>query len=135
MPNGRKRCRQNQSNVNLAKVPQILKAFRQSVLAAACSGRLTEDWRKEYSDVELARDLLKRIHTSHTAQGSGHGGKAAVPTEEVHTLTRDDLPSTWELEELKWLCTPRSHTESLILAPTFPMESHISASQTFRITV
>jgi type I restriction enzyme S subunit len=29
----------------LAKVPAILKRFRQSVLAAACSGRLTEDWR------------------------------------------------------------------------------------------
>ncbi len=29
----------------LAKVPGILKQFRQSVLAAACSGRLTEDWR------------------------------------------------------------------------------------------
>ncbi|HEY7116639.1 MAG TPA: restriction endonuclease subunit S [Tepidisphaeraceae bacterium] len=29
----------------LAKVPAILNRFRQSVLAAACSGRLTEDWR------------------------------------------------------------------------------------------
>ena len=31
----------------LAKIPVLLKRFRQSVLAAACSGRLTEDWRKE----------------------------------------------------------------------------------------
>ena len=30
----------------LEKVPVILKRFRQSVLAAACSGRLTEDWRE-----------------------------------------------------------------------------------------
>ena len=29
----------------LAKIPVILKCFRQSVLAAACSGRLTADWR------------------------------------------------------------------------------------------
>jgi len=29
----------------LAKIPVILKRFRQSVLAAACSGRLTADWR------------------------------------------------------------------------------------------
>jgi type I restriction enzyme S subunit len=29
----------------LAKVPAILKQFRQAILAAACSGRLTEDWR------------------------------------------------------------------------------------------
>ncbi|HOA61711.1 MAG TPA: restriction endonuclease subunit S [Verrucomicrobiota bacterium] len=31
----------------LAKIPVLLKRFRQSVLAAACSGRLTEDWRAE----------------------------------------------------------------------------------------
>jgi type I restriction enzyme S subunit len=31
----------------LAKVPRILKRFRQAVLAAACSGRLTEEWREE----------------------------------------------------------------------------------------
>ena len=30
----------------LEKIPVILKRFRQSVLAAACSGRLTEDWRE-----------------------------------------------------------------------------------------
>ena len=29
----------------LAKVPAIVKRFRQAVLAAACEGRLTEDWR------------------------------------------------------------------------------------------
>ena len=31
----------------LDKIPGILKHFRQSVLAAACSGRLTEDWRNQ----------------------------------------------------------------------------------------
>jgi type I restriction enzyme, S subunit len=30
---------------HLSRVPAILKLFRQAVLAAACSGRLTEDWR------------------------------------------------------------------------------------------
>jgi type I restriction enzyme S subunit len=32
----------------LAKIPVLLKRFRQSVLAAACSGRLTADWREEH---------------------------------------------------------------------------------------
>jgi len=32
----------------LAKIPVLLKRFRQAVLAAACSGRLTEDWREEH---------------------------------------------------------------------------------------
>jgi type I restriction enzyme, S subunit len=31
----------------LARIPVLLKRFRQSVLAAACSGRLTADWREE----------------------------------------------------------------------------------------
>ncbi|MCW5547516.1 MAG: restriction endonuclease subunit S [Opitutaceae bacterium] len=37
----------------LAKIPALLKRFRQSVLAAACSGRLTADWRAENRNAEL----------------------------------------------------------------------------------
>jgi type I restriction enzyme S subunit len=33
----------------LAKIPILLKRFRQSVLAAACSGRVTADWREDDS--------------------------------------------------------------------------------------
>jgi type I restriction enzyme S subunit len=35
------------SQQHLSRVPGLLKRFRQSVLAAACSGRLTADWREE----------------------------------------------------------------------------------------
>ena len=35
------------SQRRLSKIPVILKRFRQSVLAAACSGRLTADWREK----------------------------------------------------------------------------------------
>ena len=34
------------AKARLEKIPTILKKFRQSVLAAACSGKLTEDWRE-----------------------------------------------------------------------------------------
>ncbi len=37
----------------LEKIPRILKRFRQSVLAAACDGRLTADWRERNKDVDL----------------------------------------------------------------------------------
>ena len=37
------------AKARLEKIPVILKKFRQSVLAAACSGKLTEDWREEYT--------------------------------------------------------------------------------------
>lgn len=36
---------------HLERVPQILKRFRQSVLAAATSGRLTEEWRKDENTI------------------------------------------------------------------------------------
>jgi type I restriction enzyme S subunit len=36
----------NAARERLERVPAILKRFRQSVLAAACSGTLTEDWRR-----------------------------------------------------------------------------------------
>jgi len=36
----------NTCQQRLAKIPLLLKRFRQSVLAAACSGRLTADWRE-----------------------------------------------------------------------------------------
>jgi type I restriction enzyme S subunit len=35
------------TKARLDRIPQILKTFRQSVLSAAVSGKLTEDWRKE----------------------------------------------------------------------------------------
>ena len=43
-------ARVNAAREHLAKVPAILKRFRQSVLAAACSGRLTEEWRGDHPD-------------------------------------------------------------------------------------
>jgi len=39
-------ARVNATRDRLAKVSAILKRFRQSVLAAACSGRLTEEWQR-----------------------------------------------------------------------------------------
>lgn len=44
----------------LEKIPVILKRFRQSVLAAACSGRLTEDWREQNPDIEPALELFSK---------------------------------------------------------------------------
>ncbi|MBI4551037.1 MAG: restriction endonuclease subunit S [Candidatus Latescibacteria bacterium] len=50
------------ARARLAKVPAILKRFRQSVLVAACSGRLTEEWRAEQVDIESASELVKRVY-------------------------------------------------------------------------
>jgi len=55
----------------LNKVPAIIKRFRQSVLTAACSGRLTESI-EEYPVVQFC-DLIKCIR----------GGTTAVPTNDL----------------------------------------------------
>jgi len=44
----------------LNRVPAILKRFRQSVLSAACSGRLTADWRAQNPNAEPISDQLAR---------------------------------------------------------------------------
>jgi type I restriction enzyme S subunit len=49
------------SQQRLARIPGLLKRFRQSVLAAACSGKLTADWRAESCVKEDATELLKLI--------------------------------------------------------------------------
>jgi len=43
-------ARINAAREHLNRIPSILKRFRQSVLAAACSGKLTEDWRGSTAD-------------------------------------------------------------------------------------
>ncbi len=52
------------SQQRLAKIPVILKRFRQAVLAAACSGRLTADWREENKVEEWEWSTLSKQDVS-----------------------------------------------------------------------
>jgi type I restriction enzyme, S subunit len=61
-------ARVNAARERLAKLPTILKRFRQSVLASACSGRLTTDWRDAHPDTEPAATLLDKISTTRAKQ-------------------------------------------------------------------
>ncbi|OPX70944.1 MAG: EcoKI restriction-modification system protein HsdS [Methanoregulaceae archaeon PtaB.Bin009] len=55
-------ARVNASRERLDRVPGLLKTFRQAVLAAACSGRLTEGWREREENLEPISLFLKRTH-------------------------------------------------------------------------
>lgn len=46
------------SRVRLEKIPIILKRFRQSILSAAVSGKLTEEWRERNNDLPSAKTLI-----------------------------------------------------------------------------
>ncbi len=51
-------ARVNAAREHLTRMPPILKRFRQSVLAAACSGQLTADWRESNPSKESSHELL-----------------------------------------------------------------------------
>mgnify|MGYP000022269511 CR=1 FL=1 len=73
-------------NTRLARVSPLLKRFRQSVLAAATSGRLTEEWRAtapaQSSAIELAQYLVQRAKKEKKppAQPDMAHWKKTVPT-------------------------------------------------------
>ena len=56
-------ARVDAANEHLARVVPLIKRFRQSVLAAATSGRLTEDWRKhdEYKTTTVRMDDIGKV--------------------------------------------------------------------------
>lgn len=71
------------AKAKLEKIPVILKKFRQSVLAAACSGRLTEDWREEYAqrtgkelpewEEKKLNEIIYNIKYGYTSKSFSHG--------------------------------------------------------------
>ena len=76
------------SQQRLAKIPVLLKRFRQSVLAAACSGRLTADWR-EYA---TPQDLIPP--------------EPANPDEITEVEETVEAPEAWRWLPLQVLCDP-----------------------------
>lgn len=81
------------SQQRLAKIPVLLKRFRQSVLAAACSGRLTADWREENPKVRAATEALAELRADTSEQKVRRGVPENVPVSE--TVAEWELPSTW----------------------------------------
>jgi type I restriction enzyme S subunit len=83
------------AQARLATIPRILKRFRQSVLAAACSGRLTADWRTQNPNGEPTSALLERIRKQRRTSLRFGDAEADSNT--------NDLPESWlvvKIEEL-----------------------------------
>jgi type I restriction enzyme, S subunit len=93
----------NAARNRLAKVSLILKRFRRAVLAAACSGRLTEDWRMQNPRLESAHSLLLRIKEWRlaSAQTKQEHDQILVAFEEENLRLADgeagfeDIPDLW----------------------------------------
>lgn len=92
----------NAARERLAKVPAILKRFRQSVLAAACSGRLTEDCREpgldsepiasRLEDLEARRQDLWKQRASRHATAKSRGKYRPGFSPDPPSI---ELPSAW----------------------------------------
>ncbi len=76
----------------LTQIPKLLETFRQSVLGAACSGRLTEDWREKHPAVESACvgiEELKKVDEITVRRGVP---ERVLKPEEVSDW---QMPETW----------------------------------------
>ena len=100
------RAQVNTSKDHLAKVPPFIKQFRQSVLAAACSGRLTEDWRREHPDVTPAMELLENIFRRRLDEADTPTKKQRISDIYSYQEEQDSvlLPPGWEYIALDELC-------------------------------
>jgi len=86
------------SRKRLERIPVILKRFRQAILAAACEGRLTEDWRFVHPDgsasFELDRILSTRLES--TASSIARERLKGFHRENQTLPGRENvLPETW----------------------------------------
>ncbi|MGY1918061.1 restriction endonuclease subunit S [Pseudomonas tolaasii] len=106
-------------------IPALLKRFRQSVLAAAVSGRLTEEWRASAITLGSAHQLHRQLKESHEADGGHARGNASNPTEEAHDLSPSDLPECWDIAEMRDICAPGRPITYGILKPGPELEEGV----------
>lgn len=109
----------------LDRVPSILRRFRQSVLSAACSGRLTEEWRATNPTKADTTQLIQALHYAHESAGGHKTGNAAAPTEDVHDLSADLFPPEWALVTLRDLVLPDRSITYGILKPGPELEDGV----------
>ena len=89
------------SIANINKSKKIVQKFRQSVLSAAVSGRLTEEWRKRNPIIESGSDLLARIKNErHTKYQDILNGAKKENRSKPRKLYSEDFPVI-KLEEIE----------------------------------
>ncbi|MDN7012339.1 hypothetical protein FGW20_04645 [Methanoculleus sp. FWC-SCC3] len=92
-------ARLDAANARLERVPGILKQFRQAVLAAACDGRLTEDWRAENPNRENGSVIISRIVAERKHQSViGNKNKERIVTPKIIQNGYEEyfeIPSSW----------------------------------------
>jgi type I restriction enzyme S subunit len=90
-----------------------LQRYRQSVLAAAVTGQLTQAWREKHPDTEPAKDLLKRILKQRREQWNGR----RKYNEPIAPVVADlpEIPASWTWSSPVQLSAPEDY--SLAIGP------------------
>ncbi|MFT5716410.1 MAG: type I restriction enzyme S subunit [Oleiphilaceae bacterium] len=89
------------AQARLDKIPNILKRFRQSVLAAATSGELTKEWREENNHSALTSKEIEQLWINHYKKT---GVKYKNPTFPLTDKEIEDLPAEWLATRLGDAC-------------------------------
>ncbi|XGA79644.1 restriction endonuclease subunit S [Halomonas sp. CH40] len=106
------------TQARLERIPQILKRFRQSVLAAAVSGKLTEEWRKEQFFERVSVKDIKQCHCDYVLTKTN---KYSEPTRFSESSIAYQIPESWEWFRAEELC-------DLITKGTTPRKTDMSGS-------
>lgn len=79
-----------------------LQRYRQSVLAAAVTGRLTQAWREQIPDTEPANELLKRILEQRREQWNARGKYKDPDSPDISKMP--EIPARWQWARLDAIC-------------------------------
>src|SRR5690554_1337301 len=85
------------TKARLERIPQILKRFRQSVLAAAVGGRLTEEWRREHAIpddswvIQAASELCEKVQSGSTPKNNPFDQNGTVPFLKVYNIVNQEI--------------------------------------------
>ncbi|VEF25181.1 Type I restriction enzyme EcoKI specificity protein [Shewanella baltica] len=90
------------TKARLERIPEILKSFRQSVLAAAVSGKLTEEWRTKYTYKISIQNILDFKH-SLIERGIVKSSKQDIPLPFDEELSV--IPDSWAWSRLITVCS------------------------------
>lgn len=89
--------RVNAARARLARLPAILKRFRQSILAAACSGQLTAEWREDTASPATGAELLQQIAQERQAAQADSRRSRRHDSDEADSSGA--VPVTWEVPD------------------------------------
>jgi hypothetical protein len=91
----------------LDRIPDILKRFREAVLAFAISGELTKDWRSSRAILETGKALVDQVRAQYKRFAAENGAAKEkdairvraeeISEEELRAFFSDDLPEGWSV--------------------------------------